>query len=697
MGIVYKKLTEDDIDLGHGDVDVTMPGGGIATGRKVGLHTFAHTYNVRSFGAVGDGIADDSVAFENAINQARTDQLGVYVPSGIYKIGRELTVSGVDVVGATSGDQSSLVEGAIWPIFKPMAGFSRLFKVGPRTTTDRTNGYTDHAKLENISIDLSGADANFIAIGSDYGCANRVFRNIHIRGLSGSVTAKNFTGIKLYSSSTSTDLNAYNLLEHIQVLHCAHAYDFSSGFAAYWGDNTVINCWAWNALKFYSICGLNNTFINCGIQSLESGWSPDGSTTWGVKAISGTNTQGTEGNTFIGFYIEGVNGANIRPFFHITERTTIINPRGFITTAYHDSGGVQDFIQIVDESGNPQGPLATHGPTMIIGNTVRAGMLNVPNVQQNRIPNGNFLAWPNGISFTTPADGTALAQGFTALKGGSTDYTITRILAPDTMTTTHDQAMRLQVVDNAGGITGIQIDLSDFYTVAGLQQLGAMLADVQKAASARICVGMLVKVTAAQDTLEGAYVSCHSGANSLSTIHTLKYDGTQGLGALKQQAGGWYPVFLNMLVSSPVTQMICKFGLNNDGSHAGTGDFSIQSVFMYPGWYDAYSIWNVLQPRGIDAWAGSNLYAVSDLTAAWTPGAINNGAAATLNVTVGDARLGDQVIVGYDKGLAAGLTISGTVTDNSGNVRVVIANASGGSVTPTAGNATISVLRRSIS
>ena len=51
------------------------------------------TLNVKNFGAVGDGTADDTEAIQNAINSLTGDAGGaVYFPSGIYKITSGLTV-----------------------------------------------------------------------------------------------------------------------------------------------------------------------------------------------------------------------------------------------------------------------------------------------------------------------------------------------------------------------------------------------------------------------------------------------------------------------------------------------------------------------------------------------------------------------------------------------------------------------------
>jgi hypothetical protein len=48
---------------------------------------FVSEYNVLSYGAVGDGTTDDTVAFESALQAAAKQGGTVYVPVGTYKIG----------------------------------------------------------------------------------------------------------------------------------------------------------------------------------------------------------------------------------------------------------------------------------------------------------------------------------------------------------------------------------------------------------------------------------------------------------------------------------------------------------------------------------------------------------------------------------------------------------------------------------
>ncbi len=62
-------------------------------------------YNVMSFGAVGDGVANDTAAFQNALNAAAADRGGiVQVPAGQFRIAASLTIpSNVTLEGQWQG------------------------------------------------------------------------------------------------------------------------------------------------------------------------------------------------------------------------------------------------------------------------------------------------------------------------------------------------------------------------------------------------------------------------------------------------------------------------------------------------------------------------------------------------------------------------------------------------------------------
>jgi hypothetical protein len=636
-----------------------------------------------AYGAVGDGVTDDTDAFQACITACRTNNTGMIIPPLVYKISEELDVGGVPVIGATAGYGVDSFPGPMWPTFKPTSGFARLFRVGPRSAQDVTDGFTDRAPVKRIKIDLASADANFVAIGSTYGVAFKAFEDIYIRGVSGAanVNSKNFTGIRLFDANIATNIAGYNTLRRIHIFHCFHAFDLGSDLA---GNNRnddclLEQCFAYNAKKYFTLFGDMNQMIDCGAASFDVDFDPSGGTHWVVKMWG----NGTLSNKIDGFYVEGITNV-ARPFFYLSENVVCLNLRGLHD--YAPPTSAPDYIQMIDDSGNPLGPQTTHGPVVMDANTLRASYLNVPHVHQNLIPNGNFESWIYGSTFSDSATGTSIAAGFTAVRAGTSTYTIDKNVTAGVTLLTHAQNLKLTCTTNSG-VQGIRIDLASFYPLAGLFTLN------------KICVGMLVFVTNAQATADGAYVKVDDGVATSSETSVLKYDGTESYKSLQTAAGSWHVVLVNHELQNNMTKLELTFGLNNDGSHAGTGTIYIGSVFCYPGWFDWYTAWPKIQPTPLSAWNALSvpLYAVlGPVTAAWTPGLIASGAAATLSVTLPGAKPGDLCIVSYDQNVPTGCTLTANpIDDGSGTnkVRVVIANNSGAGATPTAGNVRVVVLK----
>ena len=101
MAIPYEPVVEQDLARGYGSVVVSMPGGGSAVGRKIGIHSFLGNFvNVKDFGAVGDGSTNDSDAIATADAALGTTGGTVYFPAGTYNTTRSLTPrTGVTRVG----------------------------------------------------------------------------------------------------------------------------------------------------------------------------------------------------------------------------------------------------------------------------------------------------------------------------------------------------------------------------------------------------------------------------------------------------------------------------------------------------------------------------------------------------------------------------------------------------------------------
>lgn len=81
-----------------------MPGGGTATGHQIGLQTFGlPIFNVKDYGALGNGIADDSNAISSALAAAVAAGGGdVYFPPGTYRATQvfNITTSNIRLTGA---------------------------------------------------------------------------------------------------------------------------------------------------------------------------------------------------------------------------------------------------------------------------------------------------------------------------------------------------------------------------------------------------------------------------------------------------------------------------------------------------------------------------------------------------------------------------------------------------------------------
>jgi len=107
---------------------------GATTARSLGEHTAA-LVNVRDFGALGDGITDDSAAFAAAIAAAQARAARVYVPASAtpYVIGATITLDGVTMIGDGAGStlRVGLPSGAGMQLAGSGAGLIGLRVLGP--------------------------------------------------------------------------------------------------------------------------------------------------------------------------------------------------------------------------------------------------------------------------------------------------------------------------------------------------------------------------------------------------------------------------------------------------------------------------------------------------------------------------------------------------------------------------------------
>lgn len=108
--IKYELLVEEDLNVGAGTVDVTSPGGGTQTGHQIRPRSIQQ-FSVHRFGAVGDGVTNDTVAVQNAIAAAVLAGAGdVYFPAGTYKVTGEIDINASYIRFIGEGRKRSIIQ-----------------------------------------------------------------------------------------------------------------------------------------------------------------------------------------------------------------------------------------------------------------------------------------------------------------------------------------------------------------------------------------------------------------------------------------------------------------------------------------------------------------------------------------------------------------------------------------------------------
>lgn len=178
-----------------------IPNATDAVGRTV-ADKLAETYSVKDFGAVGDGMADDTWAIQSAINAViESGQMGrVYIPSGVYRITRGLVVDCAYVSIDSNGAEIIAKEIASGPVLHIHGTATPSFQ----QICSRIEGLRIYGTNQNNT-----ADGILIAGYSPGDAANLTIRNCYIDGFA--------SGIKFGN-------NAYLIgFYSTDVRHCAKA------------------------------------------------------------------------------------------------------------------------------------------------------------------------------------------------------------------------------------------------------------------------------------------------------------------------------------------------------------------------------------------------------------------------------------------------------------------------------------------
>lgn len=201
--------------------DVSFTQAGTSAVARTVASKLSDVVSVKDFGAVGDGVADDTAAIQAAV-AANPGKL-LLLPAGTYKITGTISqaVSGADAaVTGFIGDgstQTIIDNQSGGPAFKVDSGIEAVFAYD--------------ARFESLQIKSAGSQAGTIGIQLD-GCRFASIRNVRILG-------QGSHGVYAYSTSGDLTDTAQIFIEHTEILNCG-------GYGIYASTNTSGIQYNWN-------------------------------------------------------------------------------------------------------------------------------------------------------------------------------------------------------------------------------------------------------------------------------------------------------------------------------------------------------------------------------------------------------------------------------------------------------------------
>jgi hypothetical protein len=292
------------------------------------------TVSVKDFGAVGDGVTDDSVAIRDAIDCVSTNGGQVYFPAGTY------------LVTADSGDTSNT---AIYvPSFVRIVGASQggtVIVPGANNTVCfrmiGLNGGIENLQINNPSNTYSNVSGIRLAPIDESQTTTRTdvefnsITNVSIRRVAEAIILKcgpTVGGADSYCY--------YNTFTNIDIRNCTlgiwlkipNGGDPGSGC----NRNTFISCRVGETGTNTGLqidAGDTNRFVSCSFEGIQTGTSPNATPT-AVKIAYNSGTYACVNNKFYGLEIEGCT----RSVDNDNDLTEFYGWNDFTNTYYSPSG-----------------------------------------------------------------------------------------------------------------------------------------------------------------------------------------------------------------------------------------------------------------------------------------------------------------------------------------------------------------------
>ncbi len=537
--------------------------------------------SVKDFGATGDGITDDTTAFQSAITEAKSLNLPVVVPYGKYLITSTLDCWRVTMSGQTASDETDVFDESPYPVIIGGGSLTEIIRIGHTTPTGVMG--QDRTTLENFTIDMTGSPNNAKGIYCDYGTVWKTVRNIYIRGATVSTTAElataNQTGFHFVMTSTADQGMYYLTLENLSALYLYRGFytkgDANDGMRVC--DIGRITVWmCQQGITF--IDAETNNIRSLNVQGFMSDYDPNrsgGSTTidhtndhWGIYMDHKNNTIGN-------IYIEGVSDAT-SPHSLISARNSIL--------MYRDLEYVPNSLQVILDDGTLR--LTAHRvgndrSLVVAPEMIEVGTIGGVQTQESLTVNPSFRFWTGGS--TNIADATKFAYSWTSVKEGTGTLDIVQSTATWT-TASYSNSTKIKITTpQASKLYGFKQDLADFYPLSG-----GKLYTIAKAME-YVTIAVKVQVDTGQDPVTMRIIA-DLGSATTTEDYTIDYEHwSSGVDEkIRGSDGHFYTLIQHVDLGANPTKFEVSVGIYP--SDTVTKTVYVDSVMIHAGRHTQYGV-----------------------------------------------------------------------------------------------------------